>query len=319
MNFRRIILIVAATAAVFTSCKKDETDEVKPYISGAMSIHGLPEFVSPGKIYTLTATGAVKPEDKEMKYIWKVSPVMDKYDTIDVFSYSFKDTLCTFTIYCNAIADGYTSNSTFAQTTSVKAGRDGSVQGIDFYTVENIKDKYRCIGIGTDLWSVDNLAEGNSLAFRSAEVMADIFGRFYTYEEAVSACESLSGGWTLPTKEDWERLEANIRTTIPSEKSLASAMMANVTFNGDPMWEYWPAVGDITNSSFFSAIPVGYANTATGKFSGVYEYAAFWTATSVEDDDTMAYYKYLICDESDIYTGKADKKSFGASVRCIRK
>jgi tRNA G18 (ribose-2'-O)-methylase SpoU len=49
---------------------------------------------------------------------------------------------------------------------------------------------------------------------------------------------------------------------------------------------------------------------------GVYEYAAFWTADT--DEDGMAYYRYLICDQSDMMISKGDPEAFGASVRCVR-
>jgi uncharacterized protein (TIGR02145 family) len=100
--------------------------------------------------------------------------------------------------------------------------------------------------------------------------------------------------------------------------TVASALMGNSTFNGTEMWEYWPTVGDITNASGFSAIPAGYANISSGYISGAYEYATFWTATPVEGNNDEAFYTYLICDQPDLFFGKGDKNSFGASVRCIR-
>jgi uncharacterized protein (TIGR02145 family) len=318
MDFRRIILIIAAAAAVITSCKKDEEDEAKPFIKGTMEIEGLPEFITPAFKCSLTAKGAEHPEGKDISYSWKVSPGMDKYDTTDVFNYVFPDSLCTYTVYCNAFATGYTSNSTFAYTTAAKAGKDGSITGID-YQSEILDGKYYYGTVGEDTWTFNNLAEGNGLGFRKSEVMAEVFGRFYSHADAVAACESLSGDWVLPTKEDWEKLETYVKSNPSSGKSTAAALMGDASFNGTLMWDYWPAVGDITNSTGFSAIPVGYANTKTGNFTGTYEYAVFWTSTSVEDDDTMAYYKYLIFNEPDMFTGKADKESFGASVRCIRK
>ena len=101
-------------------------------------------------------------------------------------------------------------------------------------------------------------------------------------------------------------------------KSVAAALMGDATFNSNTMWEYWPSVGDITNSSGFSAIPAGYTNLKGSTFDGVYEYAAFWTATE-GDNASEAYCAYLICDEPELFIGKRDKESFGASVRCIKK
>jgi uncharacterized protein (TIGR02145 family) len=66
-------------------------------------------------------------------------------------------------------------------------------------------------------------------------------------------------------------------------------------------------------------IPTGYANLASKTFDGLYSYATFWTSTPAESDENLAYCKYIYCDQPDVFTAKVDKKTFGASVRCIRK
>ena len=65
------------------------------------------------------------------------------------------------------------------------------------------------------------------------------------------------------------------------------------------------------------------ARTETGEYPeaasyGVYEYAAFWTADSVEGEDGMAYYRYMVATQPDLFISKGDKDNFGASVRCVR-
>ena len=313
MNFRRLILIAAAVASM-VSCKKDDDTEVMPSLQGDMEIIGLTEFIRPNQTCTLKVKGAVHPEGKEMTYSWKVSPSMTKYDTTDVFIHTFSDTLQTYTVVCTAAADGYISNSDTKYTTIVKGGRNGSITGTGYASDAS----YQLIGNQT--WTTANSDEGEGTPFRHAEVMAGVFGRFYNFEQAKAACESMEGSWTLPSKEDWEILESYIKSSSDMGKSTAAALMLqDAKFNGVLLWEYWPAVGDITNKTRFSAIPAGYANILSGSFTGTYEYAAFWTSTEVEEDSSMGYYKYLICDEPDMFTGKADKESFGASVRCIRK
>ena len=326
MNFRKLILIAAACAFVAVSCKKDEDTETKPSLRGTMRILDLPEFISPNQKITMRVKGGEHPEGKEMGFYWKVVPGMSSYDTTRYedglgkdgkpsdgsFEHTFKDTLATFTVYCYAYASGYNGNSATIYTTSVKSGPKGSITGID-YPADGITT------IGNQTWTTANLSEGTAMPFREAEIMSDIFGRYYNFEQAQIACESLGSEWKLPTKEDWETLEAFVKDNPDLGKSTAAALMGNASFNKELMWEYWPSVGDITNGTGFSAIPVGYSNLTAGSFTGSYEYAAFWTATTVENEEHLAYYKYLICDQPDMFTGKADKESFGASVRCIRK
>ena len=167
--------------------------------------------------------------------------------------------------------------------------------------------------------------------------MSDVFGRFYSYEEALDACPE---GWTLPSDEDWVALaehagakDAKVHKNITG---VAAALMGDADFNESRMWEYWPEVGDITNSTGMSIIPVGYAmlgnkdNEASDEdpnidftypnaiFKGYKEYAAFWTADAVEGEEGMAYYRYLINKQPNLMIGKGNINSFGASVRCVR-
>ena len=321
MSFRKLILILSAFAALAVSCKDDDDDTVKPYLKGTMSIEGLPEFISPKKTYTFTVTGAEHPDDGEINYYWRISPSQTKYDTTYTspsYTHTFSDTLQTYTVYCYAYAEGYSNNSTFLYATAVKGGRNGSITGINYPAAEVGDQFYQAIGDQT--WTTNNYGgTAYGRGFRNSDVMSNVFGRYCNYEEAVEACQSLGTEWTLPTMEDWAVLEEYVKNNLGTSKSVASALMGDASLNGEIMWEYWPVVGDITNASGFSAIPVGYANLASNNFLGSYEYATFWTATSVETDDAMAYYKYLIVDQSGIYTGQGDKESFGAAVRCIRK
>ena len=317
MNFRKLLFIAAAIAAVI-SCKKDKDEEALPTLDGTLKISGVESYVLVGQKCELTASGVTHPDGEEIGYYWKTTPTAPTACTTKVYSITFTDTLQTCSIYCYAFADGYSSSSASAYATVVKAGKKGSIQGIKYPT----DGTYETV-IGTQKWTMMNQTwkgdESKGVAFRDTEAMSDIYGRYYNYNDATLACEALGEGWMLPTKEDWETLEEYIKSTPDMGKSTAAALMADATFNGTTMWEYWPAVGDITNSTGFSAIPVGYANVLTNSFTGATEYAAFWTSTSVEDDDSMAYIKYLIYTEPDLYTDAVDKKSFGASVRCIKK
>jgi uncharacterized protein (TIGR02145 family) len=168
--------------------------------------------------------------------------------------------------------------------------------------------------------------------------MDDVFGRYYSYEEALTVCPE---GWTLPSEEDWIALakaagaEGEI-AQYSNISGIAASLMGNAYFNGIRLWDYWPEVGDLTNETGMSIIPAGYAmlgqkNSSPKEdkyieysypnaiFKGFMGYATFWTADAVADENGMAYYRYLIANQPDLMIGKADTKSFGASVRCIRK
>ena len=327
MNFRKLIFTALIVSAA-VSCKKDDEGTVKPSLDGTLSIKGLQEYVTPGQTLTLSPEGITHPEGKDLTYYWKVTTTAPTACTTKVYNITFTDTLQTCTVYCNAIAEGYSGSSASSLVTVVKGGKDGSIKGIEF-PQENFSTQdgtYYYKKIGTQTWIVNNIAERSSgKPYRNSEVMSDVVGRYYSYSEALAVCESLSSDsqtWALPTLEDWQTLEGFVKGDISANpqqgKSVAAALMGDATFNSNTMWEYWPSVGDITNSSGFSAIPAGYTNLKGSTFDGVYEYAAFWTATE-GDNASEAYCAYLICDEPELFIGKRDKESFGASVRCIKK
>lgn len=342
-----IALSMIALAAI--SCKEDET-ETTPTLEGTLTFNAPPEFVAPGSTYTMTPSGVTHPEDKNIGYYWKVQPSNPEADTTKSyftgldpdtgepsdgsFTYTFPDTLQTYTIYGYAYAAGYSYSSGYTYCTTIKGGLDGSLAGTGIdasdskiesadgheYYYENID--------GID-WFRMNLADDScGASYRNFEVMSDVLGRYYSYEEALDACPD---GWRLPTNAEWEALCSYLGAEVPAVQysqigGVAAKLMANVTLNGKLLWEYWPEVGEITNSSKMSVIPAGFANlgiVSEGKypqasFTGLYEYAAFWTSDKVAEEEGMAYYRYLVCDQPDLFIGKGDVRTFGASVRCVR-
>ena len=346
MKFSRYIslLIIAASFVAAVSCKKDEEAEALPSLGGFLSFYA-PLFIEPGQTLTMTPTGVIHPEDEGLGYYWRVSPAMNDNDTTRLenglspegnesdgsFTYKFPDSLAVYIVKCYAFASGYTGKSGEKYVTTVKPGLDGSLTNtgiIDSDSHITYEDgDYYYTAIGSYEWFRNNLAAGKGGApYSNAEIMTKVFGRFYNYEEALTACPE---GWRLPTEEDWLKLGESLGASAEKYgtiKGIAPKLMADAQFNGVTMWDYWPNVGTLTNSSKFSAVPAGYMNLGeevNGKYPeansyGVYEYAAFWTADSVEGEDSMAYYRYIVDNQPDLFITKGDKKNLGASVRCVR-
>ena len=346
MKISKIIslTIIAACVMAAVSCKKDDDSTALPSLGGTLSFYA-PLFIEPGQTLTMTPSGVEHPADKGLGYYWTVAPVMDDMDTTRLenglspegletdgsFTYTFPDSLAVYIVRAYAFAEGYTGKSGERYVTTVKPGLDGSltntgIKASDAHITVDGQDYYYH-RIGDLEWFRNNVARKvGGAPYSNAEIMTNVFGRFYNYEDALKACPE---GWRLPTEEDWIALGAALNAS--SEKygtvpGVAARLMADSQFNGVTMWEYWPEVGSITNESKFSAVPAGYMNLGEevdGAYPeansyGVYEYAAFWTADSVEDDDAMAYYRYIVANQPDLFITKGDKKNFGASVRCVR-
>ncbi|MCD8207442.1 MAG: fibrobacter succinogenes major paralogous domain-containing protein [Bacteroidales bacterium] len=325
MNKRGLIAL-AAVFGVFLlcalGCKKDD-DEEYLYLDGALRIV-LDPFLAPFTTVELEPSGVSHPEGGEIEYIWTVTPAVgDVYrDTVYTFVYTFSDTLQTYTVACSARADDYVSTSGSAVTQVVVGGLDGNgsltdgsgkavVNLAQLSYMMDARDSviYYYTGFNGYDWFIQNLEyrgdDGSmGMAYKDCDVANDVFGAFYSYSEAVKACPD---GWKLPTSDEWDA-----SMTFDS-----GSLMANIYFNGDRMWEFWPAV-DISNYSYFTGIPMGDVNLTAKSFDGYGSRAVFWTATEYEDDSAKGVVKYFMDDQPILYEAIVDKVSFGANVRCIR-
>lgn len=358
MNLKKLSLIVLAGALLLStnSCKDDDETTTLPSLEGYLNF-SVPAYVKPGTTIKMTPSGVTHPDEEELGYYWKVTPTMTKYDTTRFengldkngkpsdgsFTHTFSDTLQTYTVYAYAYADGYSASSDSDYCTVVDGGIQKSIKNAGFglndrEVVINGKTYYY-VTVGGNDWMRSNIDFDTAGApYYNCSAMSDVFGRYYSYEDAMNICPE---GWTLPSDADWVALGKAAGAASDTEaygilEGVAAKLMVNASFNDVRMWEYWPAVGDLTNNTGMSIIPAGYAmlgqkaenaktdpnlefNYPNAIFKGYAEYAAFWTSDAVADEEGMAYYRYLISNQPDMMISKGDMKTFGASVRCIRK
>lgn len=324
------IVLFAVVLLAAASCKKDK-GETLPSLDGLY--FDCPYFAAPGQAIRLTPKGVEHPEGGEVGYYWKVTPTMTKNDTTTTYVHRFSDTLQTYTVNCYAFAEGYNGDSFNKDVIVVKGGLDGSltqtgIKATDKKVTAGGIDYYYDSIAGRD-WFRNNLADpASGTPYYNEEITSDVFGRYYSYAEAVKACPE---GWRLPCEEDWMALADALGSQVSGKyqpfKGVAAKLLVNASFNEKPILEYWPQVGDVNNESGLGLLPFGYANLgnsdASGKFpnadfEGMFEYAALWTADLVEGEDGMAYFRYIIADQPEMLVGKGDVNTFGASVRCVR-
>lgn len=358
MGYRKLnsLIIIAACALVLGSCKKDDdSSTVLPSLSGTLKFD-VPEYIPQNAFIRMTPSGVTHPDGNNIGYYWKVTTPMPKADTTryengldkngnpsdGTFKYTFPDTLKTYTVGCYAFASGYSYSNATRYCTVVKGGIDGSITGLGLSSAQTVEiegKKYPYVTVGDVDWMCRNVADPSAGApYMNYLAMDDVFGRYYSYEEALTICPS---GWELPTDADWTSLAEAAGAEEPEVvhsdiKGVAAALMGDGSFNEEKLWEYWPEVGDITNAIGVSMIPVGYVmlndkdteaknhefidyTYPNAQFKGYMNYAAFWTADEVQDEDGMAYYRYVIATQPDLMIGKTSTTSFGASVRCIRR
>ena len=322
------------------SCKKGE-DTALPSLTGSLNIQGVPAYVSPQDEVTFKINRITHPEGGNIGYAYSITEgYMTTKDTLDAgemtFTYKFcdrknfsKDTLRTVTVSAYAFADGYyTTYSSSYPVTIVKGGvgKDASIQGIEAGTTEVIDGiTYYTCTVNGKTWLSRNLVRENvGIPYLNCDAMLDVFGSYMTYEQAQTACPK---GYALPDDRQFLELvldevyEDKILKDIPG---VAGQLMANARFNNEEMWPYW-SESNIINSTCFSAIPAGYANIYerdgkyVGDFDGAGSYAAFWLDNTDPVDNDKAFCRIIVPKSNDLKITSHDKKSFGASVRCIKK
>lgn len=339
MKLSRIFIFAAVLAALAAGCKKPGST-TREFLDGDLTL-SVPAYVAPGSVMEFDVESlmtASRGDGGPLGYYFN-NPFTEKSDTVvdpqgnilvPVYTVTVSDTLGPVTLLFGAASsDKYYGTTAEAEMTVVKSGFDGngSITGFVNHdddllytdTREDTPVDYSYVRCGDTYWMRTNLAWGGAgVAYEDCDVMDGVFGRYYSWEEAQTACPP---GWRLPSEEDWLELAREYGSGGEPEpgsdfKGLAGALMADLYFNGTRMWEYWPEV-KVTDASRLSVMPAGYAVMSVDgyNFGNVYSYAAFWTSEDAGDKGVLRY----IYEEKDIvYRFEADKKGLAASVRCVR-
>ena len=345
MNCKVKIFSLLCVMLALGACKDKDKDKTtySNYFNGNIDFE-LPSFVQQGEQYVLTPTevSRISSDESTESYgiFWKVSPVMSKNDTVryagedaSVYDGSYTlvipDTLCTLTVSCSAYASGYYNTSGTATCMIIDPSEeDGSLKGLSYadpdvkFTDARDGQEYRYVTVGSYDWMARNLAwDGAGCSFADSKVMDGLFGRFYTWEEA-SAGDICPSGWHLPSNAEWMDLSNAISGRSDSNAfstftGISGALRPFAYLNDILLWDYQPGF-ETTNSTRMNVLPVGYAVVLDGvyKFSGLQNYATFWTADELNSEE--AYYRFMYADKADLMIGRGSKKDFGASVRCCR-
>ena len=337
MKFRSYC-ILALGLLLLSSCKEKEIE--KTYMDGNLKVDcKIPHYVNPGDSFTITASGITAPDGTDVAYYYTSTANSKRRDTLytvpAVFHFEVPDTLGSFTLsvvaYPVQSSDKYYHSTGSVEFVIVKDDADnGSLTGIPDHD-EDIQEelysrKYKVTSAGDKEWIRSNLcyiernSEGTETFGRSyagSKAMQNIFGAYYTWEEAQKACPA---GWHLPTDEEWVALLKSCGAPsglkpLEDSPSGAGALMVKARFNGDEMWSYYRGV-NITDKCI-SVIPAGYAVKASSgwNYVGYQSYAALWTADALADQGV---YRYIYKENDNVFVGVASKTDFAANVRCVR-
>lgn len=333
------VVVLALAAFAFAGCK-DKNEDTKEYLEGYLTLT-MPTYVAQGytKQFKIDTLATVKAPDGSGVGYYFQNPVTAKNDTVLLVNGSYApghpDGIYTFSVgnktgdgHLSLVAFGssdYYNRSAKAEYAVVNPAMDGTGSLTGFnrseqeYQFTDSRDgrKYWCKDFAGTIWMTQNLGwRGRGVPFCNSEVMADVLGQYYTWEDAQNACPD---GWRLPTDADVKALAAGFGATGDENDGIcgvAGAFMADLYFNGSALWPYWPNM-KITNAASMYMIPTGYAVSGDGryKFGKMSSYSIIWTGSEMNGKGV---YRYIYEDQDVLMLGLGSKDSFAAPVRCIK-
>lgn len=185
---------------------------------------------------------------------------------------------------------------------------------------------YKTVKIGNQVWTVENLrvsqyndgkpirletnAETWSKLNEAAYCMYDndeknvaLNGYLYNWYAIESGkLAPKTGGWRVPTNEDWTKLESAV-----GGSSIAGTKLKSTTG--------WNDSGNGTDDFGFKAYPGGYRSSAYGVYSSIGNYGYWWSSTP--DVGASAWGRYIYNTYPDVYKYGFVKRA-GFSIRLVR-
>jgi uncharacterized protein (TIGR02145 family) len=143
---------------------------------------------------------------------------------------------------------------------------------------------YKTIQMGSQIWLAENLnaepSSGSSWCHGTLPDRCRMYGKLYDWKAAMNVCPD---GWKLPSKDDYDNL-------LGFEDVLQNTSVWNAAFGG-------------------------FKDKDNGDFSPLEKEGYWWSSTESGD---FAHIRYIRKSENKLHK-RDDKKTYGYSVRCIKK
>ena len=212
MKYTGIILLVSALAVAFSSCKKDDDETTfSEYMTGTLRFtKNVNSFLNMDEEITLTPTGITEPENIGIYYYYtwnsdKDTTRVEGGEGDGTITIKVPHELGEYTVTCIGYAKGYYQSSVKATFQVVSPEVNTTIKDAqlttDSYRESDPRDGniYYCTR-EFPRWFKMNLAySGSGVSYEYSPVMDMIFGKYYTWTEAQTACPE---GWELPSDAD---------------------------------------------------------------------------------------------------------------------
>ena len=150
-------------------------------------------------------------------------------------------------------------------------------------------------------WTTANLNVTATLSYcyDNAELNCRRYGRLYTWASAQRVCQSLGGGWRLPTDDEWRQLAKRYGGVSADAADKGKAAFAALRSGG---------------TSGFNAVLGG--NRSDGQYERVEAHGFYWTASD-NDPRTAPFYNFGENGKA-LHRQPGGDKQMAISVRCVR-
>ena len=151
-------------------------------------------------------------------------------------------------------------------------------------------------------WTVDNLNVniGSSYCYEDAEPNCRRYGRLYTWQSALRACQSLGDRWRLPTSDEWKEMAKHYGGISDDSDDSGRAAFTALLSGG---------------SAGFNAL-LGGNRSVDGKYERLEAHGFYWTV-SENDPITAPFYNFGKGSQG-LYRQPQGQKQMAVSARCVR-
>ena len=151
-------------------------------------------------------------------------------------------------------------------------------------------------------WTTRNLDVNTmpSYCYEDAELNCRRYGRLYTWESARRVCQSLGGGWRLPTDHEWRQMAKDYGGVSDDSDDKGKAAYKALMAGG---------------SSGFNAL-LGGGRSGEGQYARLEAHGFYWTA-SESDPASVWFYNFGRGGQA-LHRQSGGEKQRAFSVRCVR-
>src|SRR5687768_3062190 len=150
-------------------------------------------------------------------------------------------------------------------------------------------------------WTTENLNIHTepSWCYADDELNCRRYGRLYTWESAQRVCQSLGGGWRLPTDDEWRQMAKRYGGVSDDSRDKGRAAFTALVSGG---------------RSGFNAVLGG--NRSAGQYARLAAHGLYWTAS--DNDPASAPFYNFGQNGGALHRQPQGEKRMAISVRCIR-